>query len=168
MNVRSPDFHRGVIFIPDRKSVKRGLAVALVAIAALALRAYERPPAPTIVPTHASPVATTPEARGRLVFERYACRLCHGEDGQGGLANPNALGGKVPSVIIEYAAEGYSPAELKRLIVNGVPKLDRDDPKGPVPPYRMPGWKDQISSQDLDDLVRYLLNLYPQSVGKKP
>lgn len=148
--------------------MKRGLAVALLAIAALSLRVYARPPAPVIVRVHAPAAATTPEARGRVVFERYGCRSCHGEDGRGGLANPNAQGdGKVPSVIIEYAAEGYSVAELKRLIVNGKPRIDREDPQGPVPPYRMPGWKGQISDQDVDDVVRYLTSLYPLSVAKK-
>jgi mono/diheme cytochrome c family protein len=147
--------------------VKRGVSFALVAVAVLGLRLYARPPAPTIVPFHGSVVATTAEARGRLVFERYGCRACHGEEGQGGLANPNAQGGKVPSVVIDYAGEGYSVAELKRLIVSGKPRIDRDDPKGPIPPYRMPGWKGQITERETDDLVRYLLGLYPGSQAKK-
>ena len=147
--------------------MKRGLAVALLAIAALSLRVYARPPAPVVVRAQPPAVATTPEARGRIVFERYGCRMCHGEDGKGGLANPNAQGdGKVPSVIIDYPAEGYSVAELKGLILNGKPRIDREDPQGPVPPYRMPGWKGQISDRDVDDVVRYLTSLYPRSVAK--
>lgn len=148
--------------------MKRALGVALLLMAALGVRAYERPPAPTMVRAHAPAPATTPEARGRLVFERYGCRLCHGEEGKGELANPNAQGGgKVPSVIIEYAAEGYTVAELKRLIVNGTSRIDREEPAGPIPPFRMPGWKGQISDQEVDDLVRYLLSLYPRSGGRK-
>ena len=168
MKVRSPDFHRAVILIEHSRTVKRGFGVVLIVIAALTLRAYARPPAPTSVPARAVLPAATPEARGRLVFERYGCRLCHGEEGRGGLANANAQGaGKIPSVIIDFPGEGYTVAELKRLISNGTTRIDREDPNGPVPPFRMPGWKGQISDQDLDDLVRYLLVLYPQSVGKK-
>lgn len=162
MNVRSPDFHGCVIFRPHPVDVKRTLTVALLAIVLLALRAYGRPALPSIV--HARTVATlgSAEARGRLVFERYGCRMCHGDAGKGGLANANAQGnGEVPGVIIDYVGEGYTVAELKRLVLNGVPRIDRDDPKGPVPPYRMPGWKGQISDADLDDLVRYLMSLHP-------
>ena len=149
--------------------MRRGLAIALVVIAVLSFRAYARPPAPAVLRAPDAAPAVTPEARGRVVFERYGCRSCHGEDGRGGLANPNAQGdGKVPSVIIDYASEGYSVAELKRLVLNGKPRIDREDPQGPVPPFRMPGWKGQISDQDVDDVVRYLLSLYPRSVAGKP
>ncbi len=148
--------------------MNRGLAVALVVIAGVSLRVYARPPAPVVVRRPIVAAAASPEARGRLAFERYGCRLCHGEEGKGGLANPNAQGdGKVPSVIIDYKAEGYTVAELRRLILYGKPRIDREDEKGPIPPFRMPGWKGQISDQEVDDLVRYLTSLYPRSISKK-
>jgi mono/diheme cytochrome c family protein len=141
--------------------------VLLTAAAALGLHAYERSPAPTIVPAHVSPSAPTAVARGRFVYERYGCRLCHGENGEGGLANPNALNhGKVPSIAIDFAAEGYSVAELQRLILNGVARIDREDQNGPVPPYRMPGWKGQITDRELDDLIHYLLGLHSAAAKK--
>ncbi len=167
MNVRSPDFHRGVISVLHTRGVKRAVAVALLVIVALALRAQGRPASPTIVRTQPVGILNSAEGRGRLVYERYGCRMCHGDDGKGGMANPNAMTeGKVPGVIIDYVGEGYTVAELKRLILNGAPRIDREDPKGPVPPYRMPGWNGQISSQDLEDLVRYLLSLVPKSTDK--
>jgi mono/diheme cytochrome c family protein len=92
--------------------------------------------------------------------------MCHGRDGKGGLANPNAeTEGKVPGVV--YVAEGYSPAELRRKILDGTPTIGKADPKGPRPPYRMPGWSDRMTEPEVADLVAYLMGLYPKSEEQK-
>lgn len=133
-------------------------AVAVVAAA----RVYGRPPEPTPVRMDPRQPPDTAEARGRIVFERYGCRMCHGANGQGGFANPNAeTDGKVPAVV--FVKEGYTPAELAQLIRRGNPTIGRADPKGPTPPYRMPGWGDRMSPREVDDLVQYLLSLYPKT-----
>lgn len=146
--------------------MRKGLQIAvLAATAALGLRAYGRPAAPKIVPTREVAPAWSAEARGRVVYERYGCRMCHGDDGKGGVANTNAQGGTMPAVI--YVGEGYTLPELRKLFLTGVARIERDDPKGPVPPYRMPGWGGQMSDQEADDLARYLMSLLPKSAEEK-
>jgi hypothetical protein len=58
-------------------------------------------------------------------------------------------------------------AELRRLILNGTPTIGRTDPNGPRPPFRMPGWSGAMPPNELDDLVRYLISLYPKDAGNK-
>jgi len=146
----------------------RWLAVlALVVVSGVAVRALLQPPAPEVIRTAlAQPDANTAAARGRLAYERYGCRMCHGVDGKGGFANPNAeTDGKVPAVI--YVKEGYTAAEVAKVIQDGQSRIGRGDPGGLTPPYRMPGWHDRISRQDLDDLVQYLMSLYPEAAAEK-
>ncbi len=110
------------------------------------------------------PTPTTAAERGRLVYARYGCALCHGAEGKGGFANPNAeTEGKVPG--IEFVKEGYTAEELRRLILTGTPRIGKADPKGPTPPFRMPGWGDRMTGAEASDLVAYLLSLYPEKAG---
>jgi mono/diheme cytochrome c family protein len=100
------------------------------------------------------------------VYAQYGCGACHGADGKGGFPNPNAeTDGKVPAVI--YVAEGFTRAELRRKILDGFPTIGKADPKGPRPPYRMPGWAGQMTDQDAGDLVEYLMSLYPKSEAQQ-
>jgi mono/diheme cytochrome c family protein len=119
-------------------------------------RAYARLPSPEVIHLAKPPIPASAAARGRVVYERYGCRMCHGDDGKGGFANPNAeTDGKVPG--ITYV----------KLIRTGTPRIGLADPKGPMPPYRMPSWGDRMSAREVDDLVQYLLSLYPASAEKK-
>jgi len=52
------------------------------------------------------------------------------------------------------------------LIRTGKQNIGLADPKGPTPPYRMPSWGDRMSAREVDDLVQYLLSLYPASAQK--
>ena len=132
---------------------------------AVAGRAYGRLPEPAAIRVVKPSVPDTAAARGRMVYERYGCRMCHGDAGKGGFANPNAeTDGKVPNITL--VKEGYTPAEIANLIRKGNPKIGLADPKGPTPPYRMPSWGDRMSTQDVNDLVQYLLSLYPKSAEK--
>jgi mono/diheme cytochrome c family protein len=133
---------------------------------AVAGRAYGRLPAPQAIRLDKPSVPGTATARGRVVYERYGCRMCHGDAGEGGFANPNAeTDGKVPA--IKFVKEGYTPAEIAKLIRTGTPRIGLADPKGQTPPYRMPSWDDRMSAREVDDLVQYLLSLYPASAQKK-
>ena len=142
------------------------IALALVVVAGVAIRAQARGPYPRAVRAAAAIAATSAVERGHLVYGRYGCGMCHGEDGKGGFANPNAeTAGTVPG--ITFVAEGYTRPELRRKIRDGAPTIGRTDAKGPRPPYRMPGWGDRMSAREVDDLVEYLLSLYPQSAEEK-
>ncbi|MDE3099135.1 MAG: cytochrome c [Verrucomicrobiota bacterium] len=99
--------------------------------------------------------------RGRYVFVQYNCAQCHGSDGQGGVANPNAkTAEQVPSLI--HVADGYTKAELKAFIMKGERDVPRLNPNGPAPPRFMPAWGGIIRDSDLNDLVDYLFSLKPK------
>ena len=92
--------------------------------------------------------------------------MCHGQDGTGGFPNANSeTAGKVPGIV--FVAEGYTPSELRQKIRAGARTIGKADASGPPPPYRMPGWGDRMSGQDIDDLVEYLLSLYPKTAEEK-
>jgi mono/diheme cytochrome c family protein len=145
----------------------RLLAIAACVLLALAGWAARRAAPPASVRASAVPGGDdTPLGRGRAVYEQYGCALCHGADGKGGFANPNAeTDGRVPAVI--YVAEGYTQAELRRKVLDGVASVGKADAKGARPPFRMPGWRGQMTTRELDDLVSYLLSLEPGSSDAK-
>ena len=142
--------------------MRRVALIALLAAAALGLKVATRPALPRVVRL-ASEVAGSRSGLppGRAVYERYGCALCHGADAKGGFANANAeTDGKVPGLL--YVAEGYTRAELRKKILDGLATIGRQDAKGPRPPYRMPGWAAQMSDAELTNLVEYLMGLLPK------
>jgi mono/diheme cytochrome c family protein len=145
--------------------MKHVVVAAVLLLAGYGLRLELRAPAP--VPVRAPFVAgATAIERGRAVYLRYGCSICHGQDGKGGFANPNAeTDGKVPG--ITFVAEGYTRPELRKKILDGLATIGKKDAKGPRPPFRMPGWAGQMSDADVADLVEYLWSLYPKSEGSK-
>jgi cbb3-type cytochrome oxidase cytochrome c subunit len=75
---------------------------------------------------------------GREDFARFGCVGCHGTELQGGVPNPNAQGGEVPSLL--HVSDDYTKEEVIAIIRNGkAPPLD--NPAGPTPPLYMPSWK---------------------------
>lgn len=116
---------------------------------------YKVPAQPRPEPAFAS----KPE-HGEYVFKKYGCVGCHGPQGRGGIRNANMdLGEEVPS--LTYAAEGYSPEELKEIIRDGRFPA-RADRAGLSPPLWMPSWKEKLSEEELDAVVEYILSLRPQ------
>lgn len=107
------------------------------------------------------PGPITAEQRGEVLYKRYGCRGCHGEDGKGGIPNPNAVTDQqVPP--LRYVKEGYTVVELKDRVRRGVPRVAKRDAQGSDPPLNMPAWGDRLTESQLDDLVAYLLSLYPK------
>ncbi len=103
----------------------------------------------------------SPVERGRFVYQKYGCAMCHGPDGQGGVKNPNAqTGGEIPK--LTHVAEGYSVDELKTQIRKGLREIGKADSLGPAPPYRMPDMEGWMSEEELDALVHYLIGLMPK------
>ena len=101
--------------------------------------------------------APTPEdaaiAAGRLDFARFGCAGCHGTDLQGGVPNPNAQGGQVPSLL--HLADDYTKDEVLQIIRDGkMPPLDKAS--GPTPPLYMPSWKHLMSDEDVHRIVEFL------------
>lgn len=97
-------------------------------------------------------------AGARLYF--FNCAHCHGDDGQGGVPNPNAETAElVPDLI--RVSQGYTNEELKDRILKGQREIPVIDPNRPPPPLYMPSWRGRISDGDVDDLVTYLASLKP-------
>ena len=143
--------------------MKKFAAVLVFVAGVVVVRAQLLPPEPQAVPAVAvEPEKDTPEARGKLLYDRYGCAMCHGDDGTGGFDNPNAESeGKVPGV--HRVAEGYTEEELIKLVTTGTAFIGRADGTGPVPPYRMPGWSDRLTEDQIRDIVAYLISLFPES-----
>jgi cytochrome c oxidase subunit 2 len=108
-----------------------------------------------------TPLEVTAEQRGERLYKRYGCRGCHGPQGEGGVTNRNAESGEqVPP--LRYVKEGYTVAQLQERIRAGIPVVGKLDPEGPEPPLTMPAFEDYLTASQVDDLVAYLLGLYPE------
>ncbi len=60
---------------------------------------------------------------GKQDFARFGCAGCHGTELQGGVPNPNAQGGEVPSLL--HVSDDYTKDEVIEIIRNGkMPPLD--------------------------------------------
>ncbi|HWG19980.1 MAG TPA: c-type cytochrome [Terracidiphilus sp.] len=90
---------------------------------------------------------------GKRNFARFGCAGCHGTELEGGLANPNAQGGQVPSLL--HLSDDYTKDEILAVIRNGrAPPLE--NASGPTPPLYMPAWKNLLSEEDIHQLVEFL------------
>lgn len=140
--------------------MKHALGVIVAIALAVGVHLEMRAAAPVTVKQNVEPAGDA-VARGRQVYLSYGCSMCHGEDGKGGFENRNAESeGKVPGLVM--VKDGYLERELVQKILDGVPRIGKGDANGPVPPYRMPGWKDRMTRAEATDLARYLISLYPK------
>lgn len=98
--------------------------------------------------------------RGYEVYRSYGCILCHGVNGEGGVKNSNAqTAEQIPAMT--YVAEGFTVEEFNQKVLKGVSEIAKLDPEGQVPPFVMPAWP-EMSSSELNDLRKYVWNLYPE------
>ena len=146
--------------------MKRALVLLGFVVLAYGVRLETRPPAPFPVAAPEAAAGATAAARGQAVYAHYGCAACHGADGKGGFPNANSeTDGKVPGVI--FVKEGYTRAELRKKILDGLATVGKKDPQGPRPPYRMPGWAGVMTDAEVGDLIEYLMSLYPKSEAQK-
>ena len=101
-----------------------------------------------------------PDRRGELIFKRLACWSCHGEQGVGGIDNPNAApSGEVPP--IRAAANDYDLDELKGLM-SSTQSPEPLDPQREPPPFSCPDYESVLNDQEQEDLYAYLVKLAPK------
>jgi len=126
-----------------RKALMAFLASATVEDAQLILSRRTRALTPADVAIEA----------GKQDFARFGCVGCHGTELQGGVANPNAQGGEVPSLL--HVSDDYTKDEVIAIIRNGrAPPLENTS--GPTPPLYMPAWKTVLSDEDIHRIADYL------------
>ncbi len=90
---------------------------------------------------------------GKQEFARVGCAGCHGRGLEGGLPNPNAQGGQVPSLL--HLSDDYTKDEIIAVVRNGrSPPLEKAT--GPTPPLYMPAWKNVLSDEDIHQVVEFL------------
>jgi len=90
---------------------------------------------------------------GKQEFARVGCAGCHGRELEGGLPNPNAQGGQVPSLL--HLSDDYTKDEIIAVVRNGrSPPLEKAT--GPTPPLYMPAWKNVLSDEDIHQVVEFL------------
>ena len=112
-------------------------------------------------PSAADLAKMTPMERGHAAFKKYGCFQCHGEDGKGGVPNPNAKTAElVPGLI--YVADGYNQAELVAFISRGERVIPRKNPNGIEPPHFMPKWDGIVNTNEMNDLAAFLFSLKPK------
>jgi len=104
--------------------------------------------------------------RGKGVFERSGCFVCHGNEGSGGVRNRNsATGERVPSLI--YSSRGFTDQAFKQRFLQGAGLIKKMDPRGITPPLSMPPFRGRISDEEIADLIAYLKSLTPEQ-GEEP
>lgn len=98
--------------------------------------------------------------RGELVFKRFACWACHGENGRGGIRNPNMAPDEImPS--LKQTGIKYTEAELlERLKRKTVPEaLDSAEA---APPFFCPDYGNYMEPSEFSDLYAYLKSFAPK------
>lgn len=50
---------------------------------------------------------------------------------------------------------------IQNKIINGSPSIQKLDPNGPEPPLKMPAWEEQLSTEDINSILAYLITLFP-------
>jgi mono/diheme cytochrome c family protein len=93
---------------------------------------------------------------GKQSFARFGCIGCHGLQLQGGVPNPNAQGGEVPSLL--HASDDYTKDEVMEIIRNGKQPPVESTAK-PAPPLYMPSWKTVLTNEDITRIADYLWSL---------
>lgn len=109
---------------------------------------------------------TAAAARGKLVFERLGCFVCHGNQGSGGVRNRNsATQERIPT--LTYSSRGFTTEAFKERIRNGSPVIRKKDLRGITPPVSMPPFRQRVAEPEISDLVEYLRSLTPEA-GEEP
>lgn len=77
--------------------MKPFLAVVVAVVLAVGVHLEMRASAPATVRLTAEAPPANAVSHGRQLYQVYGCAMCHGPEGKGGVANPNAESeGKVP------------------------------------------------------------------------
>ncbi|MFQ5676452.1 MAG: c-type cytochrome [bacterium] len=105
-------------------------------------------------------LGNTDKERGELVFKRFGCWSCHGENASGGIKNPNMA----PDEIIpglKTAANKYTYEEFVARLKKKTTVAALDNSK-PAPPFFCPDYANYMLQSELSDLYAYLKSFAPK------
>lgn len=106
-------------------------------------------------------VNTSAKVRGEMVWKRLGCWSCHGENGKGGVSNPNAAPGHELVPNMRGARDRFDKTEFLGKLTSGT-KTPAADPAAALRPYDCPTYpEDALNQQGLDDLYAYISSLAP-------
>ncbi len=105
-------------------------------------------------------LGNTAKERGELVFKRFACWACHGENGGGGVRNPNMAPNEMMPAL-KKTANDYGEAEFKTLLKRKryAEALNSNEP---APPFFCPDYGNYMDDSELSDLYAYLKSFAPK------
>ncbi len=104
-----------------------------------------------------------PSRRGELIFKRTACWSCHGEEGFGGIRNPNAAPNEeMPP--LRSAANDFTLEELKALLDEPQESASLNAAAAP-PPFACPDYTDVLTDREFEDLYAYFTSIAPRQLG---
>ena len=117
------------------------LALTCVAIALIAVACTETASTTNTSRSSASPAASVDQfAAARANYQKH-CEACHGPEATGGLVKVDNKQIKVPSLKAEHALK-HTDDQITKMITNGEEE--------------MPSFKDKMSAQEIQDMVRYV------------
>lgn len=109
---------------------------------------------------HAAPaMPKNPLEKGKVVYQRYGCGVCHGVNAMGGVPNPGSQVDPIPA--LNRVAEGFKEDEVKAVILNGRNATPKDV-NGIAPRLHMNSWKTLMDQEEVDALTDYLFSLMPK------
>lgn len=98
--------------------------------------------------------------RGELVFKRFGCWACHGENASGGIKNPNMAPDEMmpplKKVTNDYTKEEFLARLQKKTMA------ERLINNRPAPPFFCPDYGNYMDKSELDDLYAYLQSFAPK------
>ena len=117
------------------------VAIALVAIACTETATPTNTSRAAASPAAPSPVASVDEFAAAKANYAKHCEACHGPEATGGLVKVDNKQIKVPSLKSEHAIK-HTDDQITKMITNGEEE--------------MPSFKDKMSAQEIQDMVRYV------------
>ena len=100
-------------------------------------------------PQPVSPAPVAPQPEGKMIFAKVKCLKCHGEDGKADTDKGREL--KAP----DFTSSDFQKETTDKEMTDAITKGVKDKKKKVL----MPSYKNKLSKEDIQVLVRYVRSL---------